>query len=564
MKSLVPRLLLLAGVLSLAVQADERILSFDSEITVAADATMVVAETIRVRAEGNNIRRGIYRDFPTDYTDGYGNAYVVEFQVLGVTRDGAPEPWRTTGLSNGVRVYVGNADVLLAPGVYSYTIRYRTDRQIGYFEDHDELYWNVTGNGWGFVIDQASATVYLPGSVPRDDIAMEGYTGYRGDQGQNYTVVVADGEASIRTTRALLANEGLTLVASWPKGVVAEPSAVERVGYLLSDNRGLLLGLLTLLLVTGYLYAVWSRYGKDPEPGVIFAHYEPPDGYSPASARYISNMRYDPKALSSAVINLAVKGYISIINDDDDYSLIKESSKEKLARGEAALLGALFSESSVLELDDENHAIIGKARTVHRKSLKRDYRNIYFVKNSGLLLPSVVVSLLMLGLMLILEAFTLVAIGLFMVIFLEHILFLWLLQAPTPKGRLLMDKLEGFKLYLEVAEKDDLNIRHPPDMTPELFERFLPFAVALGVEQAWADQFTQVFAALDAEQGVNYRPRWYSGDFNHARLGGFADNIGSSFASAISSAATPPGSASGAGGGGSSGGGGGGGGGGGW
>ena len=442
--------------------------------------------------------------------------------------------------------------------------RYRTDRQIGYFEDHDELYWNVTGNGWGFFIDQASATVHLPGSVPRDDIAMEGYTGYRGDQGQNYTVVVADGEASIRTTRALLANEGLTLVASWPKGVVAEPSAVERVGYLLSDNRGLLLGLLTLLLVTGYLYAVWSRYGKDPEPGVIFAHYEPPDGYSPASARYISNMRYDPKALSSAVINLAVKGYISIINDDDDYSLIKESSKEKLARGEAALLGALFSESSVLELDDENHAIIGKARTVHRKSLKRDYRNIYFVKNSGLLLPSVVVSLLMLGLMLILEAFTPVAIGLFVLIFVEHILFLWLLQAPTPKGRLLMDKLEGFKLYLEVAEKDDLNIRHPPDMTPELFERFLPFAVALGVEQAWADQFTQVFAALDAEQGVNYRPRWYSGDFNHARLGGFADNIGSSFASAISSAATPPGSASGAGGGGSSGGGGGGGGGGGW
>ena len=564
MNKLLPCLLLVAGVLSPSVNADERILSFDSDITISADATMTVAETIRVRAEGNNIRRGIYRDFPTDYTDAYGNAYVVDFEVLGVSRDGAPERWRTTRQANGVRVYVGSADVFLAPGEYSYTIRYRTNRQIGYFEDHDELYWNVTGNGWGFVIDQASATVKLPGTVSRDDIAIEGYTGYMGDQGQQYTVAVTDGEASIRSSRALLANQGLTLAVSWPKGVVAEPNAVERLGYLLSDNRGLLLALVTLSLVTGYLYMVWSRFGKDPEPGVIFAHYEPPEGYSPASARYISTMRYDPKALSSAVINLAVKGYISIISDDDDYSLIKESSKEKLARGEAALLSALFSESTVLELDDENHAIIGKARTVHRKSLKRDYRNIYFLKNSGLLLPSVVGSLLMVGVMFFLQAFTPVAIGLFVAIFALHFLFAYLLQAPTPKGRLLMDKLEGFKLYLEVAEKDDLNLRHPPDMTPELFERYLPFAVALGVEQAWADQFTQVFAALSAERGVNYRPRWYSGDFSHARLGGFADNIGSSFASAISSAASPPGSASGGGGGGSSGGGGGGGGGGGW
>ncbi len=564
MNKLLPCLLLVAGVLSLSVSADERILSFDSDITISADATMTVAETIRVRAEGNNIRRGIYRDFPTDYTDAYGNAYVVEFDVLGVSRDGAPERWRTTRQANGVRVYVGSADVFLAPGEYSYTIRYRTNRQIGYFEDHDELYWNVTGNGWGFVIDQASATVKLPGTVSRDDITIEGYTGYMGDRGQQYTVAVTDGEASIRSSRALLANQGLTLAVSWPKGVVAEPNAVERLGYLLSDNRGLLLALVTLLSVTGYLYMVWSRFGKDPEPGVIFAHYEPPEGYSPASARYISTMRYDPKALSSAVINLAVKGYISIISDDDDYSLIKESSKEKLAPGEAALLSALFSESTVLELDDKNHAIIGKARTVHRKSLKRDYRNIYFLKNSGLLLPSVVGSLLMIGVMFFLQAFTPVAIGLFVAIFALHFLFAWLLQAPTPKGRLLMDKLEGFKLYLEVAEKDDLNLRHPPDMTPELFERYLPFAVALGVEQAWADQFTQVFAALSAERGVNYRPRWYSGDFSHARLGGFADNIGSSFASAISSAASPPGSASGGGGGGSSGGGGGGGGGGGW
>ena len=127
-----------------------------------------------------------------------------------------------------------------------------------------------------------------------------------------------------------------------------------------------------------------------------------------------------------------------------------------------------------------------------------------------------------------------------------------------------MDKLEGFELYLKVAEQDDLNLRHPPDMTPELFERYLPYAVALGVEQAWAEQFTSVFAAL-ASDGVDYQPRWYhGGTFDTRHLGGFAETVGSSFSSAISSAAKAPGSASGAGGGGSAGGGGGGGGGGGW
>ena len=164
--------LLLAGLLSFGSgHADERILSYHSDITIAADATMTVEESITVRAEGVNIRRGIYRDFPTDYTDALGNRYVVEFEVLGVSRDGRPEPWYTDKQSNGVRVYAGSANTFLTPGDYTYTIRYRTDRQIGYFDDHDELYWNVTGNGWDFAMDKVSATVSLPGDIPGNDIA---------------------------------------------------------------------------------------------------------------------------------------------------------------------------------------------------------------------------------------------------------------------------------------------------------------------------------------------------------------------------------------------------------
>ena len=558
-------LVLVAGLLSFgAGHCDERILSFHSEITIAADATMTISETITVRAEGNNIRRGIYRDFPTDYTDTYGNRYTVDFEVIGVTRSGRPEPWHTAELSNGVRVYAGSADTNIPRGEHTYTIHYKTDRQIGYFDDHDELYWNVTGNGWSFSMDEVSATVTLPGRVAGDDIAMEGYTGREGEQGRDYIADVYDNGGAIRATRNLNSHEGLTLVLSWPKRVVDEPGMSQRLGYLLGDNRGLLLALATLFLVAVYLYVMWSRYGRDPEPGVIFPRYEPPKGYSPASARYISRMSYDSKALSSAVINLAVKGYLSIIKRDDEFSLRQESSTHNLARGESALLKELFDTGPLIELDDKNHEIIGAAKTAHADALKREFRNIYFLKNTGLLLRPALGSILMAIVISLLGAFTPVAKMLFVLIFALHVLFVFLLKAPTPKGRLLMDELEGFRMYLEVAEKDDLNLRHPPDLTPDLFERYLPFAVALGVEQAWAEQFARVFAALEARQGESYQPHWYDGHFNHMHLSSFANDVGSGFTSAISSASTPPGSSSGAGGGGSSGGGGGGGGGGGW
>jgi len=180
-------------------QGAERILSFESGIVVSFDGSMIVAETIRVQAEGAAIRRGIFRDLPTRYEDQLGNRIVVGFEVLSVSRDGRTEPWYTERRFNGVRVYAGDAEIFFTPGEYSYTIRYRTTRQLGFFEDHDELYWNVTGNGWSFVIDQASATVALPGSVSADEITMAGFTGRFGEIGQLYTSDVVDSGASIRT-----------------------------------------------------------------------------------------------------------------------------------------------------------------------------------------------------------------------------------------------------------------------------------------------------------------------------------------------------------------------------
>ena len=148
-----------------AVLADERILSFDETVTVQNDGTLTVREIIRVRAEGRNIRRGIYRDFPTTYP-GNGRQIVVGFSFESATRDGQDEPWRTEPCGNGVRVYLGSARVMLPQGEHTYELVYRTDRQMGFFADHDELYWNVTGNGWDFPIDRATARILLPADIP--------------------------------------------------------------------------------------------------------------------------------------------------------------------------------------------------------------------------------------------------------------------------------------------------------------------------------------------------------------------------------------------------------------
>ncbi|MFT7207208.1 MAG: hypothetical protein ACI9JU_001968, partial [Pseudohongiellaceae bacterium] len=412
--------------------AQEHIISYHSDIDIDVDGSMMVTEALRVHAEGVNIQRGIFRDFPTDYRDRLGNHYLVAFDVLGVTRDGISEPWRMERLSNGVRVYIGDENVLLQPGDYSYLIRYRTDRQIGFFDDHDELYWNVTGNGWGFSILSASATVNLPSSVAAVNMSIAAFTGYEGINGQNYTGSVQGGSAAFSTTQTLAPREGLTLVVTWPKGLIPEPTTLQKAGYLLFDNRGLLLMLLALLLSCAYLYKSWSRVGRDPDAAIVFPQYEPPRGYSPASTRYIMNMTYDETAFSAAIINLAVKGYLTIEKTSEEYSLMKTESDVSLAPGEQVLFASLFKKTDKLVLvhDTENILTISKAKRSHSKALENDYNKIYFNLNSALLLPSFIGSLIVFIAVALSGAITVLAGLVFALINILHGVFYFLLRAP--------------------------------------------------------------------------------------------------------------------------------------
>jgi uncharacterized membrane protein YgcG len=565
--------------LSVVVQAEERILKFHSDIVVKRDGWVDVTETITVVAEGQRIRRGIYRDFPTRYRDRLDNRYEVAFEPSAVWRDDAPEDFNSESLGNGVRVYFGNASRLLDPGRHTYVFRYRAGRMLGFFEDHDELYWNVTGFDWAFPIDAASATVSFDLEIVPEPLTVEAYTGPYGSTGRDYEAYVdPEQQVHFKANAPLSPVNGLTIVVGWPKGHVAEPTELQRLGWLFKDNRNLLIALLGLALLLVYYIPAWRHFGKDPEEGVLVTRYEPPAGFSPASLRYIRQMYFDDKVMTAAIVNLAVKGYLRINAtegsdgffgigaNEPEHSLGKTDpgmNPPPLAAGERELYEALFREGDTVVLENDNHELLGAAKSAHRKSLKADYRQHYFRTNGLINMPALLIviatAVFALGqgpsilTLLAIFAMVLVTVG-----------FAVIMRRPTMLGRKLLDEMLGFKDYLEVAEKADMNLRNPPEKTPELFEKYLPYALALGVDLLWAEQFADVLAAVKRPDGGAYRPGWYNGSWSVSNLAGSTSQLSSSLNTAISSSVRPPGSSSGGGGGGFSGGGGGGGGGGGW
>jgi hypothetical protein len=172
-------LILFFGViLSIAANSQERIMSYDTHIVIEESGTLLVREDITVKAEGIDIRRGIYRSFPTRYKDKMGTRFNVDFVVAEVLKDGNPEPWFTEKKSNGIVLYVGDSNRMLENGIYTYSLTYRTTRQIGFFKDFDELYFNAIGGDWVFNIEKASVTIELPGGATA--LQMAGYTGAAG------------------------------------------------------------------------------------------------------------------------------------------------------------------------------------------------------------------------------------------------------------------------------------------------------------------------------------------------------------------------------------------------
>lgn len=560
---------------------EERIISYHSDIEVKADSTIEVTEKIKVYSAGVQIKRGIYRDFPIAYKDRLGKRVIVDFKINNITKNGQAEKYHTEKKGNGIRIYIGEENVFIPNGEYEYAISYTTGRQLGFFNDFDELYWNVTGTEWVFDIESASATIQLPSGITEDKIKTAFYTGKAGSQEQNAQSSIKESKIEFSTTKPLKSYEGLTIAVNWPKGFVEPPSATQNAWSTFKANLDLFVGSFGLILLLLFYFRAWRKYGRDPQKGSVVAMYESPEKMSPAMVRLISKMSSDSKSFTAAIINSAVKGFLMVSENDGGflkgtkYTITKKASsgKENLSKEEQLLLDTLFASSDSIELTKANAPTISVIQNNFFDDLSKQAGKKYFSKNIGTVVIGVLISIAAIAGAIVSAGlvrynidsvlqilFWPVLVIAFIII---HIVFGKLIRAYTPEGRKLADEIEGFKLFLSVTEKDRLAFHNPPEKTPELFEKMLPFALALEVENEWAEQFSEVFKSM-AQSENSYSPSWYRGVSTSFAANSFASTIGSSFSGAVASAATPPGSSSGSGGGGSSGGGGGGGGGGGW
>lgn len=632
---------------ALPALADETIESYHAAIDLTKSGRMDVTETIRVKAEGYKIKRGIYRDFPLTFVGEDGALRRVDFSVVKIERNGQDEPYRTESIDGGIRIWIGDPDVFIPRGEHLYSISYETGRQLRYRKDFDELFWNVTGNFWEFPIREASATVVLPGGVKPEATAF--FTGPLGATEKNARVLVEDNEVFFATTAPLNLHEGLTIGVKLAKGAIDPPSQNDLFWWQVSDRWNSIIAIAAFAIVLVYFAWNWIRVGRDPSRGLIIPRWDAPMGLSPALVNYVANRGFTNSgwtAFSASAINLAVKGLI-VLDDLKGTVSFKPTEKtpdKALPLGEDVIYRSVQGQP-YLKIDKNNGRKLQKMGEDFRLSIDKEHTGKYYRYNLGVITGGIVLTFVaylsvilfgtfdtkMLGMLvvpgvlflfvaifsavlaavirsapniaikimawmflgvfwlamaivLLITAMTMfevaqsiddrVALACCGGILVSAVFFITFMGAATPLGRELTDGIEGMKLYLTVAEKDRMRLAGAPDMSPQHYEKLLPYAVALGLETQWSAHFQQWLDAAGANANYDYKPTWYSGrEFSSRQFGTRMSSFSSSLSTSIASSLPPPPKSSSSGfssssssssGGGSSGGGGGGGGGGGW
>jgi hypothetical protein len=554
------------------------ITSFHSDIEVQPDGNILVTETIET--DFNQSKHGIFRDIPVKYWNSYRQNISLGLNILGVTdASGRPHKYEVSNEGAYRRIKIGDPDVYVN-GNQTYVIQYESGRGLRFFEDHDELFWNVTGTAWEVPITNSTATVRLPFALT-DAVEAICFTGPLGSTAQDCEVDINSGE--IRFT----ANDFLTIAVSWPKGLIAEPSFVSNLGWFASDHWGLILPLLTAMGA----YFVWSKRGRDPKGRGIVRQYEAPDDLSPSETGYLVKQTFRSDFVAAEIVSLAEKGYLTIkevsaesslmTRDKKDasslarlgvsvlkkmggplgmvtgYELHRQSGTKRLKPHQQVLLEALFAKASnsTILLDDlpkDFYKEVEKVRTAVWKEIERAG---YFAgkPETAWAISIALAFFLSVGLFFLAIVYDLRLDLVLGGILSSIILFVAAIFMPkrTPKGVAAYEYALGFELYITAAETDRVKWQE----TQNLFFDVLPYAMVFGIADKWASAF---------EGKLTQPPTWYDGATTFSTLH-FSQSM-TAFSAATASHSSPPSSSGSSSGfsGGSSGGGGGGGGGGSW
>jgi len=553
-----------------AAQRSLAIQRFDATIQVERDGGLRVTESIVAQFTGS--WNGIYRTIPVKYRTAQGLNWTLGLDLEGAT-DEAGQPLRVEAARE--RHYIKYK--IWIPGAENATrtvvLRYRATNGLRFFEEHDELYWNVTGDEWEVPIETATARIELPpGAAGVRAIA---FNGAYGSTAQEASVETSGRTVRLAMPHALGFHEGLTAVIGWNKGAVAEPSTAARAAGVLGSNWPLAIPIPVFLVA----FAIWRRRGKDPRRLPITVQYEPLRGLTPGEAGTLLDNSADMRDVTATLVDLAVRGYLRFEERDDrklfgliggrEYVLHRlESPAEgaSLAPHEQHVFNGVFSGRGAAvqlsQLEDEFYTELpGIQTSIFDRLLERGFYHARpdHVRARWMVVGAIIGIALAAGGAFLSDRFLLTPVSFVVAGALVALILMGfgaVMPARTEAGARALEQVLGFEEFLRRVEAEHLKkviIGHP-----ELFDRYLPFAMAFAVEKKWARAFEGIYTQP---------PTWYVGpsvtDFSVSRFSSSLADLSSTAGSTMTSSPRSSGG-SGFGGGGSSGGGGGGGGGGGF
>src|ERR1700722_4624566 len=511
---------------------------FDERVVISPDGAIEVTETIEAQFIGSNWH-GVYRTIPVEYITPQGLTYTLLLEPLSVTDDlGQPLKYQRSwqGRDTLFKIYVPNPD----NATRTVVLRYRVLNALTFFDDHDELYWNVTGNAWEAPIARVTAEIDLPAGVT--GLHAVSYSGAFGSRAQDAIVESRSNSVQLRYIHSLDLHEGLTVVVGWDKGFVHEPAAAEKILFILRSNWPIFIPLGVFIL----MFFWWWTKGRDPERDAITVQYEPPDNLSPAECGTFVDGKVAMCDITATLVDLAVKGYFTIEHQNADMRLgifvpdspavmllarLQDVSKN-LPPGLAQVTHAMAMSAgpqnpaipkeyiqaarAISELEKVPLPKVALSELQNRFSLHLPvmYKYIfdelqgdgYYARRPdqyrrGAVALGFLTGFLMLPLGLLLTATTGTApLPWIVAAVLSGIIIAVLgsfMTGRTVAGARAYAKVLGFEDFLGRVEKDQIERL---ENAPELFEKYLPYAMALRVEKKWVAAFSNI--------GMQ-SPQWY-------------------------------------------------------
>ena len=547
-----------------------RVRNYDALLTVHSDGNLDVVETLTFHFDGH--WNGVNRDLSLHHYTAQGRATKLDVEDGAITdASGQPLVVEYQRLNNGwtrrYHIYIPGAE----DADRTIVIRYRVHNAIRFYFSSsdvgalDELYWNVTGNDWTMFIDSVHARVVLPSGITstRDTV----YTGYKESKAADAVIEKHANEVDFTSTQRLYPYAGMTVGVGWPPGFIAgRPSRLHEQLLGIMQWSPLLIP----LLVFGLAYRAWDKKGRDPEEGSYVVHYEPIAGKTPAELGTLVDNKADMEDITATLVDLAVRGYVHIteitekhllgLTHSTDYQLNiirKRNDWKDLRPHELSYLDALTQSAprdaysvKVSELTNRFYRFLPDIRNAIYDVLveagyylerpdKTKQKWIGIAVGVAFLLGSIAILMVKLAMVYFAPAALALAAGLSAI---TLVLFAQIMPARTVDGARAREAALGFKEFLSRVEED----RYKRMITsPELFEKYLPYAMAFSVEDRWANAFKDIYREP---------PQWYSGGVGPFNVASFSQSISTMSQTAASSMSSSP-SSSGSGGGGSSGGG---------